>query len=207
MAEKMSQEQIDKKHREIYNKACEAKERGDLTDFEKIKKEELYPFREKYGIHIDFSQNQNRKEEKLPSGQPAPILKWHDDKWNYAGSYDKDIRPKGKYFYQLPVPLMKYIWNNLNGKNGLKCRIMEVLIGTREGFGISEKWICETIGIGATNKNAMASYRKARKELCEMGWLEYDSNTHELFVCYDFLWEQALLKEDDYFRVFKNLIL
>lgn len=183
---------------------------GKMEEYEKLKKEKLLPlqteYRKTYGKNY-YSLNNERegskgslqKEENKDklSGSPAPILKWHGDKWNYAGSYDKDTHPNGKYFYQLPIPLMKYIWGNLNGKNGLKCRIMEILIGTREGFGISEKWICDTIGIDSTSKNAMASYRKARKELCELGWLEYNSNTHELFVCFDFLWEQVLLEEDN----------
>lgn len=34
--------------------------------------------------------------------------------------------------------------------------------GTAEGFKISEKWVCQMVGIDSTNKNSMASYRKAR---------------------------------------------
>lgn len=131
----------------------------------------------------------------IDSGMPAPILKWHGDKWNNQGTYDKDKNKRGFYFFMLPQPIMVYIWSTLNGKNGLKCRIMETLIGTSEGFRISEKWICKTIGVDSTNKNAMASYRKARKELCDMGWLDYDSKSHELYVNYDFLWQEVFSDE------------
>lgn len=51
------------------------------------------------------------------------------------------------------------------------------------------------VGIDSTNKNSMASYRKARKELCDMGWLEYNNETHELYVCYDFLWQEVFSQE------------
>lgn len=130
-------------------------------------------------------------------GAPAPKLSWHGDKWNNKGTYEADTRPKGYYFYQLPMPIMDYIYETLNGKYGLLTRIMEVLIGTDEGFNISEKWICQRIGIDTKNRNSMAAYRRARKKLCNMGWLELDTENHHLYVCYDFLWQEAYVEPED----------
>lgn len=55
-------------------------------------------------------------------GRPAPTLRWYGDKWNNQGSYDSKNNTGGFYFLMLPQPL---IWNTLNGRNGLKSRIME----------------------------------------------------------------------------------
>jgi hypothetical protein len=45
---------------------------------------------------------------------------------------------------------------------------MIVLVGTKEGFHISDKWICDRTGL------QHPSYIKARKALVERGWLTHD---------------------------------
>lgn len=128
-------------------------------------------------------------------GLPAPTLKWFGDKWNFKGSYDKDKRPSGYYFYQLPMPIMDYIFNTLDGKNGLMIKIMIVLLGTDKNFKVSEKWICDRIGVPSGDKNKTRSYRNARENLCKMGWIEHDTEKHTLSICYDFLWQEAFAEE------------
>ncbi len=133
--------------------------------------------------------------EKKEVGRQAPVTKHEGDKWNYTGSYNKTTSPNGKYFFMLPMPLLKYIWNTLGSKCGLKRAIMETLIGVDEGFRVSEKWICGMIGVDNSNKDTMSSYRKARRELCNMGWIKYDEVNNEIIICYDYLWQQVYEKE------------
>lgn len=129
-------------------------------------------------------------------GAPAPILNWYGDKWNNQGTYDKDKRPGGFYFYQLPMPVMDYIFSVLDGKNGLMIKIMMVLIGTDKGYKISEKWICDRIGVDSSDRNKTRTYRKARENLCKMGWLEHDNEKHTLTICYDFIWQEVFAGEE-----------
>lgn len=192
--------QIKERHDEIYNRAVAARERGDYIEFERIKQEELYPFREKYNFTVNIKtqeqESQGPKQESK-TGAPAPVLTYNGDKWHRKGTYKKDENPNGYFFYQVPMKLLDYIYQMLDGKNGLAIKIMTVLIGTAEGFGVSEKWICDRIGVDTTNKNSTAAYRRARTRLCEMEWLTLDKATHKLFINYDYLWEQAYtLKEN-----------
>lgn len=123
----------------------------------------------------------------------APILKWNGDKWNNKGSYNKDNK-QGYYFYQLPIPIMTYICETLDGKNGLMLKIMIVLIGTDEGFGLSEKFICEKIGIDGHDK--ARSYYRARDELNNMNWIWYDKKDKTITLNYDFLWDEAFTEKE-----------
>lgn len=129
-------------------------------------------------------------------GAPAPRLEEKGDKWNHIGPYDKDGKI-GCYYYQLPMPLIDYIFSSLSGKAGLLIKIMTVLIGTAKGFRVSEKWICDRIGIDSSNRNNMTAYRRARKTLCEMNWLILDKENHKIYVNYDFLWEQVLSNKNN----------
>lgn len=123
----------------------------------------------------------------------APTLHWNYDKWNNKGTYSKD-RKAGYYFYQLPVPIMDYINETLDGKNGLLLKIMMVLIGTDEGFGISEKWICDRIGLNGREK--ARSYYKARDDLHNMRWIYYDKEEKTITLNYDLLWDEAFTEKE-----------
>ena len=74
-------------------------------------------------------------------------------------------KPAGQY-YVIPQNLADIIFNKL-GNSSAQLRIMIVLIGTKEGFKITEKWILERTGL------LHASYIKARQELVKKGWLSH----------------------------------
>lgn len=191
-----------------------------MGQYEKVRAEKLNPFLEKYKnltgkVFIpnttyqeereNPSSTQTEEKKIIPqrtkkvknniTGAPAPKLEWYGDKWNNKGTYDPDKRLNGYYFYQLPVPIIDYIFSTLDGKNGTLLKIMVVLMGTDRGFGISEKWICDRIGI--KSRDSAKSYYRARNELHKMGWIEYDSEKHKIYICYDFLWQEAFAAEDE----------
>ncbi len=56
------------------------------------------------------------------------------------------------------------------GNSSAQLRIMIVLIGTKPGFRISEKWMCDRTGL------KQPSYITARKALIEKGWLSLVNN-------------------------------
>ena len=74
-------------------------------------------------------------------------------------------KPEGQY-YAIPQSLADIIFNEL-GNSSAQLRIMMVLIGTKEGFKISEKWILDRTGL------LHASYITARKALVKRGWLSH----------------------------------
>ena len=88
----------------------------------------------------------------MPNLQQAPELKYNGEK------------SISNQFYQIPQELADIIFKEL-GNSSAQLRIMMVLIGTREGFKISEKWILERTGL------QHASYITARKALVNRGWL------------------------------------
>ena len=71
-------------------------------------------------------------------------------------------------FYQIPQDLADIIFNEL-GNSSAQLRIMMVLLGTKEGFNISDKWICERTGL------KHPSYINARKALVNKGWLTHEA--------------------------------
>lgn len=71
-------------------------------------------------------------------------------------------------FYQIPQDLADIIFNEL-GNSSAQLRIMMVLLGTKEGFNISDKWICERTGL------QHPSYINARKALVKKGWLTHEA--------------------------------
>lgn len=75
-------------------------------------------------------------------------------------------KPEGQY-YTIPQNLADIIFNKL-GNSSAQLRIMIVLIGTKQGFKISEKWILDRTGL------LHASYIKARQELVKRGWLSHN---------------------------------
>lgn len=68
--------------------------------------------------------------------------------------------------YQIPQRLCDIIFNTLKDKSA-QLRVMLVLIGTKEGFFISNKWICERTGL------QQPSYNRALKELEKRGWITH----------------------------------
>ena len=89
--------------------------------------------------------------------------------------------PTGQ-FYMLPQALTDIIFNEL-GNSSAQLRIMMVLCGTKEGFFISEKWICDRTGL------KRQSYERSRDELVKRGWIthnEYSTiNIHydKIYAC------------------------
>ena len=91
----------------------------------------------------------------MPNYNQAPKLK-----------FDKP-KPKSPTYYNIPQEIADTIFAEL-GNSSAQLRIMIVLIGTKEDFGISEKWILERTGL------QKASYITARKALINRGWLSLE---------------------------------
>lgn len=72
-----------------------------------------------------------------------------------------------KQYYHLPQEVMDKVFRTL-GTSSAQLRIMIVLLGTKEGFLVSEKWICERTGL------THSSYIKARQALVDKGFIELD---------------------------------
>ena len=72
-----------------------------------------------------------------------------------------------KQHYAIPQDLADIIFNEL-GNSSAQLRIMMVLIGTKEGFNISDKWICDRTGL------QHPSYINARKALVKRGWITHE---------------------------------
>ena len=88
--------------------------------------------------------------------QQAPELKFIGEK------------QKGNQSYIIPQELADIIFKEL-GNSSAQLRIMMVLIGTKEGFKISEQWILDRTGL------QHSSYINARKALIERGWLNLEA--------------------------------
>lgn len=88
--------------------------------------------------------------------QQAPTLKFNGTK------------SLGNNFYGIPQDLADIIFREL-GNSSAQLRIMIVLIGTKEGFNISDKWICDRTGL------QHPSYITARKALVKRGWLTHEA--------------------------------
>ena len=80
-------------------------------------------------------------------------------------------------FYQIPQNVADKVFQEL-GNSSAQLRIMLVLIGTKEGFNVSEKWILERTGL------QHASYINARKALINRGWLTLINQT-EIIINYE----------------------
>lgn len=76
-------------------------------------------------------------------------------------------KEQGNNFYMIPQELADIIFREL-GNASAQLRIMLVLAGTKPGFQISDKWICERTGL------LHPSYINARKALVSKGWLTHD---------------------------------
>lgn len=67
-------------------------------------------------------------------------------------------------FYQIPQDIADIVFNEL-GNASAQLRVMLVLIGTKEGYGVSEQWILDRTGINHS------SYMTVRKALINRGWI------------------------------------
>lgn len=92
----------------------------------------------------------------MPNYNQAPELKFNGEK-----SHDNQ-------FYKIPQGLADIVFNEL-GNSSAQLRVMMVLIGTKEGFKISEQWILDRTGL------QHASYINARKALVNRGWLSLEA--------------------------------
>lgn len=87
------------------------------------------------------------------------------------------VKSQETQFYKIPQDLADIIFNEL-GNSSAQLRIMMVLIGTKEGFKVSEQWMLDRTGL------LHASYIKARKALVDKGWLSLDA-ANSITVNYD----------------------
>lgn len=104
----------------------------------------------------------------MPNLQQAPVLKT-------IGEKEKD-----KTYYEIPQKLADIVFNEL-GNASAQLRVMLVLIGTKPGFSVSEKWILERTGL------QHASYLTARKALEKKGWLTCDA-AKSITINYDVIY-------------------
>lgn len=89
----------------------------------------------------------------------APELKFEGKK-NLDGNY-----------YALPQDIMDIVFNEL-GNSSAQLRFMTVLIGTKPGFKISEKWLSDRTGVKGK------SLSNARTELIKKGWIEWEQGQY-----------------------------
>ena len=79
-------------------------------------------------------------------------------------SQEKKLEPP---YYSLPQDITDKIFQKL-GNSSAQLRIMIVLVGTKHGFGISEKWILDRTGLNS------GSYNRARDELVKKGFITHE---------------------------------
>lgn len=82
----------------------------------------------------------------------------------------------GSSYFGWEPELWKYVNKELSGKEGNCIKLINVLLGTGEGFRVSQKWICEMAGLSKDG------YYKARKKLEEKGMLIYDEGANTITV-------------------------
>lgn len=85
-------------------------------------------------------------------------------------------------FYQIPQALADIVFSSL-GNASAQLRIMMVLIGTKQGFNISQEWILKRTGL------CERSYQEARKALVKRGWLSH-SDGESITVNFNNIYEQ-----------------
>ncbi len=83
---------------------------------------------------------------------------------------------KGPSYFGWEPELWKYINKELSGREGNCIKLINVLLGTAEGFKVSQKWICEMAGLSKDG------YYKARKKLEEKGMLIYDEGANTITI-------------------------
>lgn len=92
----------------------------------------------------------------MPNFRKAPVLEIEGKKF-----IDED----NQQYYKIPQDIADIVFREL-GTNGAQLRIMLLLIGTKEGFGVSEAWVLDRTGLGHS------SYDRARKALAAINWIK-----------------------------------
>lgn len=92
-----------------------------------------------------------------PTSYQAPSLHFNGEKEQDNTTHQSAIRPQ---------KLEDILFREL-GNSSAQLRIMLVLTGTKEGFFISEKWMCERTGL------VHSSYSRALKTLVDRGWVSH----------------------------------
>lgn len=75
-------------------------------------------------------------------------------------------KKSGGNCYLLPQKDIDKVFSLIDGKNGNAIKLMIVLLGTKEGFAPSTKWICDRTGMKKT------AYYRARDYLVEQNLLK-----------------------------------
>ena len=98
-------------------------------------------------------------------------------------SEPKDSRCGSDNFYMLPQELMTAVMTGITGNCLNQLKLMVLLLGTKEGFALSEEFVLQKLRI------SQQAYLKARKALIEKSWLTLEKNPHKLIVNINQIWE------------------
>lgn len=82
----------------------------------------------------------------------------------------------GPSYFGWEPELWKYVNKELSGREGNCIKLINILLGTAEGFRVSQKWICEMAGLSKDG------YYKARKKLEEKKILIYDESANTITI-------------------------
>ena len=99
----------------------------------------------------------------------------------------KKLPNEREYWYQIPIKLSNYLMNTISGNNGNAIKLLWVLLGSSEGFNISESMILKRTGMN------QSAYIRARKYLCELGIIEHinEKGHHAIIINFGNLWKAA----------------
>lgn len=104
----------------------------------------------------------------------APILAFKGNKENSSQ----------KPFYQIPQELADIIFDKLARKPAA-IRLMLVLVGTKPGFGISERWVLDR------TRMDHSTYIKTRQFLASLEWLIINEADKQIIVNFDKIYERG----------------
>lgn len=111
----------------------------------------------------------------MPNTRQAPVLMFSGEKAQNVPNT-----------YQIPQNLADIIFKKL-GNSSAQLRVMLVLIGTKEGWSVSEKWILDRTGL------QHASYLSARKALSDRGWITLEPSK-SITVNFDVIYAEKIEK-------------
>lgn len=106
----------------------------------------------------------------MANTKQAPIL-------HHGSSKQQVLVDTKSNFYQVPQSLADIIFKQFPRDISV-IKLMIVLIGTKDGFGLSKKWVMDRTQM--TEK----TYYQARQKLIDIGWLELSEN-NILTINYD----------------------
>lgn len=107
-------------------------------------------------------------------------------------SEPKDDRCGSDNFYMLPQELMTAVMSGITGNCLNQLKLMILLLGTKEGFALSEDFVLKKLRI------TQQAYLKARKALVEKHWISIQKKPHQIIVHIDQIWE-------DYYEQLRHL--